>query len=192
MPRVNYVRAARRDQGSCDNCSTPLLKGQAYRWWKFRYGGKRKRCMATSCNPMPWDLTNSPKRQSLYRLQHDAAQLGGSRQDVVDGLSGVAEDARNLGEEWRESAEAKREYFPDDETAEYWVEFADELEIWADQADELADEITEEVEDWNPDEDEIEEGDTDMEIEPPSMDDEYQDDEGKLEDLVSELPEPSF
>lgn len=48
MPRVNYVKKARKDNPVCK-------RGESYFWWKFRYGGKR----FSLTRPRPSQLTQS-------------------------------------------------------------------------------------------------------------------------------------
>lgn len=65
MPRVTFVKAARKDNPVCK-------KGESYYWWKFRYGGKRY----SLTRPRPSQLTNSPyysQVRSLVEQIEDAA-----------------------------------------------------------------------------------------------------------------------
>jgi len=64
MPRVTFVKSARKDNPVCK-------KGESYYWWKFRYGGKRYSLRP----PRPSQLTNSPYYggiRSLVEMIEDA------------------------------------------------------------------------------------------------------------------------
>lgn len=106
MPRVTAVKAAKIDQGNCSKCGDPIPAGQPYRWWKFNFGAKYKRCMKPACTPKPSDLTQSEFYSTLYDLQE---RLGNSLDDFRKGesdasstaseLNEIAEELRSLGEE---------------------------------------------------------------------------------------------
>jgi hypothetical protein len=56
--RVERVKAARKDQGTCNSCGKPITKGMAYKSISFRYGGTRKR--HASCPEFrPSEMTQS-------------------------------------------------------------------------------------------------------------------------------------
>ena len=57
MPRVTYVKAARKDNPICK-------KGESYYWWKFRHGGKHM----SLAYPKPSQLTQSAYLGSVYDL----------------------------------------------------------------------------------------------------------------------------
>jgi hypothetical protein len=140
MPRVNTVKKSRKDQGSCGKCGDPLPKGSPYRFWKFRYGGKRKRCMKDECSPRRSDLTQS-KMAAVYDAQDDAEETLASwdREDVSvlrGALESLAETVREVGEEYAEAAE------PFGNSGEN-QERADELESWADSLESAASELEE-------------------------------------------------
>jgi hypothetical protein len=63
MPRVNYVKKARKD-------NPVAKKGESYYWWKFRYGGKRY----SKERPKQSQLTQSPYYAALYDLQDEISE----------------------------------------------------------------------------------------------------------------------
>jgi hypothetical protein len=67
--RITTVKKARKDQGECGRCHTPLPAGSAYRWWKFRYGGTHKRCMANACYPKRSELTQNEVEAMAWDIQ---------------------------------------------------------------------------------------------------------------------------
>jgi len=66
--------------------------------------------------------------------------------DLAGELRNAAETAREVGEEYQDSADRQREYFPDAEQAEENEERAQALEGWADQLEEAADNVEEAIE----------------------------------------------
>lgn len=142
MPRVTRVAKCQVDQGRCGRCGDDLPKGSPYRWWKFRHGGKNRRCMKDSCNPSRSDLTQSPNLGTLYSLVDDV--------DIaLESAEAIAETVRDLGQSvrdevadvYRESAEAIREHFQESPTADECEEKADELDSYCDELEGAADEI---------------------------------------------------
>ena len=71
MPRLNVVNKCRKSPGSCGKCGDKIDKGQPYKWWKFRYGGKRVRCAKPECAPKSSDLTQSEFYGTLYGIQEE-------------------------------------------------------------------------------------------------------------------------
>lgn len=129
MPRVHFVRSARKDN--------PAVKaGESYYWWKFRHGGKRY----SKSRPRPSQLTQSDKLSRAYALaeQVEDIDLGLGAEVATNELEDVANDARELAEEYRESGEAIRETFAESPTADECDEKADALEQWADEIEEAA------------------------------------------------------
>lgn len=159
MPRVNHIKMCRKDQGNCSRCGTPLPKGSQYRWIKFRFGGKVKRCMKPSCAFRASDLTNSDKLSRLYGAQEDAqdelAALDPSDdafdvQDVKNALEQAIEQIREVGEEYQESCDNIREHIAESPTADECEEKADQCEDWATQLEDV------DIEDFEWDEDDAE------------------------------------
>lgn len=143
MPRVNYVKAARKDNPA-------VKRGEPYYWWKFRYGGKH----FSKTRPRASQLTQS-KMSAVYEAQEMIEDLTmptaanfETKDELADALREIAsqwEDAiqqvRDVGDEYRESAENMEEYFPNSERAEEIREKGDALDQDADEADSLKDEI---------------------------------------------------
>lgn len=148
MPRVTTVKKARKAQGSCGRCGDALPKGSAYRWWKFRYGGKRKRCMKPSCAPRGSDLTSSDKLSRVYAAQENLedAIAEWDRESVHDlqaAAEAAAEEIREVAQEYQDSADSIRESFSESPTADECEERAQELEDWADEIESAASDMEE-------------------------------------------------
>lgn len=77
MPQVTTVKKAAKPQGECEKCSTPIKKGDAYRWWKFRFGVKHVVCMADAC---------SPKANDLESLAEQVREFGEEQQGKFDNM----------------------------------------------------------------------------------------------------------
>ena len=163
--RITYVKKSRIDQGHCSKCRDPLPKGSAYRWIKFLYGSKSKRCMKSTCAFRPSDMTSSDKLADLYSAQEQAQDaLGAVRTFAPDGdleattavMSDLAEtlregsySAQDVGDRYQESADNMAEYFDGspqideiEQKSEAAIEWAGELEEAAGLADEPLDEDT--------------------------------------------------
>lgn len=46
---VHTVKKCRKSPGDCGRCGRTIKKGEPYIHWKFRYGGKRVRCLECPC-----------------------------------------------------------------------------------------------------------------------------------------------
>jgi len=175
MPRINSVKKARKAQGKCGHCGKDIVVGDAYIWIKPRYGGKRIRCTAAKCRFRASDLTGSDKLSRVYSAQENVEDFvndwDGDEGDVSalrDALEEAAEEIREVGQEYQESADNIRDSFSESSTADECEEKAQELEGWADEIESAMDELT----DFEPDEDETKEAD----------DDEPRDSEGRTAD----------
>jgi len=136
MPRVITVKKARKDQGTCGKCGEPIRAGDAYRWWKFRYGGKRIRCSKPECAPGRADLTQSDFWISVYGLEDDLAAAA-TREDI----EGVVEQIRELAEEQQDKLYNMPEGLQEGDTGQLLQDRAQYLEDWAQEMeDAVADE----------------------------------------------------
>lgn len=139
MARTTVVRAAQKDQGTCENCGDPIKVGDGYKWIAPRLPGsrsstKRKRC-ATCPGWHEWDYSNSLSAR-IAQIQHNTAQaLSGSvesEDDVRNILEEAATAIEELAQEKRDSAESIESGFqhPTSQSEEL-AEQADSLESWA-------------------------------------------------------------
>ncbi len=87
MPRVNYVKKARKDN--------PVAKaGEPYYWWKFRYGGKHY----SKTPPRPSQLTQSEFLGGVYSAQEqledceDLEQLRDTIEEVKGNIEALGEE----------------------------------------------------------------------------------------------------
>jgi len=141
VPRVNKVEKARKAPGSCAKCGKKIQAGAPYRWWKFRYGGKRLRCMECP-SPRPSELTNSDKLSRCYEAGESISDaIEAFRKDYeIENLRGAMEEAagqiREVAEEYRESAANVESGMNGNR-----MPICDELEEKADNLESKADEI---------------------------------------------------
>lgn len=136
MPRVNTVKRARKAQGTCGRCGATIGIGDPYRWWRFRYGGRRVRCMRATCAPRGSELTQARWGNALAAIEDaqaavdhasSAEELEALAQDVAEAIDEVAEEYREAAEqmggageqleEWADqvegAAEGLRDFYPD-------------------------------------------------------------------------------
>lgn len=149
MPRVNHIKKARDDQGRCGKCGDPLPAGCAYRWWKFRYGGKRKRCMKPGCAPRRSDLTTSAFWGAIYSAQEAFTDADKSTpENAADALREMAESLREAGEIRTDAADNIEDGFghPTYQSDELREE-GDSITYWADEVESAADDLESEAED---------------------------------------------
>lgn len=108
MPRVTTVAKARKNAGTCEKCGTEIKKGDSYKWWKFRFGGKHVRCSKTECVPRPSDLTQSAFLGTLADLQ-----TNGFTGDTIDDLESERDNIVSELESLRDEQEEKKSNMPD-------------------------------------------------------------------------------
>jgi len=138
MPKVTYVKSARKDYPEHD-----IAKGDSYYWWAFRYGGKRY----SKTPPRPSQLTQSDKLSRVYATHEsieDVIAATKSLTDVAalaDTLSNAADEVREVASEYTDAAEAVRENFSESPTADDCEEKAQELEAWADTLDQASQDL---------------------------------------------------
>lgn len=139
MPRVTTVKSARKPQGTCGKCGAKIKKGDTYRWWKFRYGGRYVRCVKPECAPRASDLTQSAFYSQLYDIQDSLEQAVSDRD--ADALRSAADELRNLGEECQSNRDNMPESLQESDTGSLLSERADECESKASEIESAADEM---------------------------------------------------
>lgn len=147
--RINRVKHALKKGLKCGNCGKDILPsrndkktkkrvlGDAYMWIKPRYGGKRIRC--TSCPFRDSDLTTSEKLGRVYDARDSARDSisqwdGVELEDLRSALNDCVEAAREVSDEYNESADNIEQAFPNGTpTSEECREKADEISSWCDE-----------------------------------------------------------
>lgn len=142
MARIHIVKNARKPQGKCMVCRQKEIKvGDPYKWAKPRYKGKIVACI--NCT-IPISMLSSSKMVACWDAQQaitEATKQDFAFEDLASELDMAGQTAREVGEEYQESADNQREYFPDSETADENEERAQNLEEWADSLEQAAQEI---------------------------------------------------
>lgn len=147
MPKVMLVKKARKAHGQCGKCSVRIERGDAFRWWKFRYGGLHIRCLKPGCSPKPSDLTQSEFYGSLYGIQEsiedalESFRTGGELIDCASALNAAAQELRNLGEECQGKLDNMPEGLQQGDTGQLLENRAQECESKADELESAASEI---------------------------------------------------
>ena len=147
MPRVMIVKKAQKTQGECGRCSAKIEKGDGYKWWKFRFGGRRVRCLKPECSPKPSDLTQSEFYGTLYGIKEsvekglDDFRNGGEPVDLASALNDAAQELRDLGEECQGKLDNMPEGLQQGDTGQLLENRAQECESKADELESAASEI---------------------------------------------------
>lgn len=156
MARVNVVKSARKDQGTCEKCGDPLPVGSSYKWIEPRaFPGaasyKRKRCMKCP-SWRPSETTSSTALAAIYGAQESASDdIASWDGDNIEDLRGIlqacAEGIREGAEAWRESAQNIEDGFG------HATFQSDELNEKADTVESSADDVEQtDLEEWDEDE----------------------------------------
>lgn len=146
MARTTFVKSARKDQGHCYKCGTEIKRGDSYKWFANRigtYSQKKKFC--SNCIIRPSDQTTSDKLAQLYSAQElveDALGVTFARDDIVSALEEAAAMARDVSDEYEQSADAIVDGFGHDTYQSDEIrEKASACSEWADTLDSAATEI---------------------------------------------------
>lgn len=144
--RINKVEKARKFAGTCKRCGARIEAGQPYKWIKGRYSPKRVYCGLHS--PRPSEMTGSDKLSRLYEIQETIQDSAAEDLAGIDGLADVldqaAADARDVGQEYRDSAANMESAFPSgNPTIDECNEKARAAEDWADELESAANDVRE-------------------------------------------------
>ncbi len=157
MPRITKVRKARQNQGFCSSCGTELKKGMPYRWIKFRYQAKRKRCMADDCRFRQSDMTTSDKLSRFYAANENiedviansrkfledstGEEFAGYLNDIKEALEEAQGEYEEVATEYTEGAENILDHFSESEVADEMISKADQMEEFRGQMDNIIDNL---------------------------------------------------
>lgn len=99
MPRVHFVKKARKDNPACK-------AGESYYWWKFRFGGTHYSKEA----PKASQLTQSDFLSRAYELNERIEDLQpGSVDDLISEVEDISNEFQNLGDECQDKLGAMPE-----------------------------------------------------------------------------------
>lgn len=145
MAKVTLVAKARKSPGPCGKCGEKIKAGDAYRWWKFRFGGKHVRCVTMGCRPRPSDLTQSEFYGTLYSIQEtiqDActeARVSEDASALIEEARSQAEELRGLGSEQEDKLSNMPEGLQQGDTGQLLQTRAEECQSKADELEQAAD-----------------------------------------------------
>lgn len=128
MPRVTFVKKARKDNPCCK-------KGESYYWWAFRHGGKHY----SKTRPRQSQLTQSDKLSRFYACQENvedacnAARYDSDLDGLRDMIETTADELREIADEYQESCDNIRDSFENSPTADECEEKADCINSVADE-----------------------------------------------------------
>ena len=105
--RVTTVAKARQDAGTCGKCGATLGAGSAYRWWKSRFGPKRVRCMARTCDPKPSELVTNEVTSAALGIAETTEDAIGGAESVGEVNDAMEEAASNIQSDVIEACEEK-------------------------------------------------------------------------------------
>lgn len=124
MPRVNFVKAAAKD-------NRVAKKGESYYWWKFRFGGK----YMSKTPPRPSQLTQSDFLSRQMELEERIGDMSASSYSTFEELKSDVEDIvneiRQLGEEQGEKVGNLPDSLQQGPTGELLEGRASSCEDWA-------------------------------------------------------------
>lgn len=146
MPRVTHVKKARKNNPVCK-------RGESYYWWKFRHGSKH----FSLTYPKQSQLTQSPYLSVIYDSQDvwseltepsslvasemERTEIVSSLGQTADSMEGVAENLRELVDQYEESASNMEEYFSGAERVDQLRECGMNCEYACDEIDNVVDEF---------------------------------------------------
>lgn len=133
MPRVHFVKKARKDNDRCG-----VKAGESYFWWQNRGSGGKgagiKRCSKT--RPRQSQLTMSDFYSAVYSLQEDIEDAIGTITEIGD-LESMrdewAQQARDIGTDQSDKLANMPEGLQQGPTGELLQERADACETWAEE-----------------------------------------------------------
>ena len=151
MARITNVQHAQKAT-KCGRCGVTIaakdraagVLGDPYRWakpraGKFARGAKLVRCMATTCNFRPSEMTSS-KMGTIYDAQEEFGLTGeASVGDIRSALEEFAGVVNEVAQEYRDSASNIEEGFGHTTSQSEELESkADDLEGWAEEVGNVA------------------------------------------------------
>lgn len=103
LAKVQYVKSARKAQGSCENCGVKIEVGDSYRHFAVGFRGfKRVRCTKPECTPTRAERESSLV-SSIYDAQDSAdfseCQSTDDINNVMEGIKAACEEVASQYEE---------------------------------------------------------------------------------------------
>lgn len=130
MPRVNYVKKARKDN--------PAVKaGESYYWWKFRYGGKQY----SRTRPRASQLTQSPYlsqvRGLIERIEDENPLVWDDFDAIREDIKGELECLKDETQSSLDNMPEQLQYAPNGELLQERIDALENAEMDIDNIDEF-------------------------------------------------------
>lgn len=129
MPRVHTRTKSRRGaERRCGRCGEPILPGETYFTWSFRYGGQRFNCHRH--RPRQSELTQSLMGDVYAAIESAEDQLPGCEviSDIAALVEEVAGAAREVADQYEQAAEPFGGQGENQDRADELGGWADDLE----------------------------------------------------------------
>lgn len=146
MARVKTVKESRKEV-QCGKCSDELPIGSSYRWWAFRFGGKRVRCMKSECSPRASELTNNEYMSTLLsceeRLDDAVGEFidNGDLDALKSEMGEVADEVDEHGQEQQGKFDGMPEGLQQGDTGQLLEQRAEACDTLAGEIRDKADEL---------------------------------------------------
>ncbi|AWY02841.1 hypothetical protein [Alteromonas phage JH01] len=124
MPKVNFVKAARKD-------NPVAKKGESYYWWAFRYGGKHY----SLTPPKASQLTQSEFLSRYYELSE--IEFADNLEDLKSQRDEMVETLEELGDMAQESLDNMPDALQEGDTGQMLQERIDGCEEWKGELENL-------------------------------------------------------
>lgn len=136
LAKITEVKAARKDQGQCERCKTPLPAGSAYRWYTvgFRSSYKHVRCTDPACTPSRAELESSKLAQVWDAQDSFDVSTATTIEEIEQAVHDVGDQIAEVAQEYHDAAEdANGNIFNEEanERGDTLESSADELTDWS-------------------------------------------------------------
>lgn len=192
MARVKYQKAAK------DYPEVGIKKGDKYYYTRIKTGPYSSRQIRQLTPIRRSQMTTSDFLSQFYGLQEQLEDFKGGIDELADFLNGLAEEARNLGEEEQGKYDNMPEGLQGGDTGEMIRERAEAMEAWAESletaastAEEKAGEFEENQKAWD-EYDTACEADNAGDKDPEEPDGERIDEDDLVQEVLGEIEEPSL
>lgn len=148
MARVHTVKKAQKSKFArlCATCRKEIVPGDSYRYADLKTGPTSgfTRYWCSGCTPRASQLTSNDRLSRLYAANESVSDvLAGAWEfaSLAEALSSAADEAREVGEEYEESASNMEEYFQGSSQVDEIREKGEACTEWADALQEAANDI---------------------------------------------------
>lgn len=134
MPRVHFVKKARKDVANSD-----IKAGESYYWWKFRYGRKR----VSRTPPKQSQLTQSEFLGTIYDIEEQVQALT-EESEFESEIDSIKDQLETLKSETEEKLSNMPDQLQEGDVGQMLQERIDELDSMISEYDSIDLEVDEE------------------------------------------------